>query len=112
MNTTAMTREAILALTGRELDAAVAEQVMGIKEPSYFVPCYSTDANACRLMEAEIERRGVISAYVRELRYLVLKIAWHTNGSSIFKLMSAPLDQKCRAALLSVLNAEENQIAE
>ena len=161
-----MTRETILAMTGRELDAAVAEQVMGqslnwhheqlfsvlngddgyLPEarfcndgrgiymrcggcdlsgygnevdweqfcPTPECPAYSTDANASRLMEAEIERRGLQAKYVRLLWPLVNGPECPPNffASEVFGLMTAPLDQKCRAALLAVLETEEKINAE
>ena len=77
---------------------------------------YSTDANACRLMEAEIERRGLYAGYIDALAtFLDLCPAgawWYFNDLEAFRLMTTPLDLKCRAALLAVMETKEANNAE
>ena len=103
-----MTREAIMALSGWELDAAVCEAFPELPDREY-----SRVANACRLVEAEIERRELVSAYVYCLAGLVLNVKllprhlWVWDNAEVFAAMLAPLDQKCRAALLAVLETKE-----
>ena len=79
-----MTRDEILALDGRELDATVAEKAIGLclyrvgsKRPFWLntfngtlnpVPRYSSDANAARLVLEEVEERGDEYAMVQALR--------------------------------------------
>ncbi len=147
-----LSREAILSLTGRELDAAVAEWVMGwsdfwqdhetswidaggmeqngfvwvmayppgmsIEDEREEVMFYSTDANACGLMEAEIEQRDYAYIYLDELAGL-LGLDVHTqrgymawDPAACFTMMTAPLDVKCRAALLAVMDTKEGGNAE
>ncbi len=118
-----MTREEIMALEGRELDAAVAEKVMGrtvrpsvssvgfweIESPvSYFEgQHYSTDHNAARLVLAEIEKRGLDVTFVGVLEDIIwpepvgideVGVAWG--------LLNATPAQICRAALLSCMEVE------
>ena len=126
-----MTRDAILALRGRELDAAVAEQVFGLTLTSGYggprsgYECaplnrpgqiaqlreYSSDADDCRLMEIQIGRLGLRAQYVRQL--------WGIMGGNlrdddvyfrpveIWDFMTTPLETRCFAALLAVMETEE-----
>lgn len=71
-------------MTDSELDALVAERIMGWKvfagepgqgrPPSRLlslvlepIPPYTTDLNACHAMEAELERRGLVHEYIKAL---------------------------------------------
>lgn len=115
-------------LTGRELDAAVAVEVMGwVYDPSeaivigphyaapngethYICKAYSTDANAAREVEAEIERRGLVDRYVKIMvddiepplglsKHFVNGLTW----IGLFKLITATPEQRCRAAYRAVM---------
>jgi len=142
-----MTRTDVLALEGRELDAAVAEKVMGwdirkdqtgmsfvLHEQVYeisglsiiwsqrdeyyriiegvekvfpraeMVSRYSSDRNAVALVLAEIERRGLNTAFLDELE----DILWPdpidlSEGDAAMGYLNAPPDAICKAALLAVL---------
>ena len=115
-------------LTGRELDAAIAVEVFGMvvtgptthpmlgpgwfwderdKSASADPEPYSTDANAARLVLAEIERRGLNAAFLDVLD----NILWPeptavSNGDAVMAYLKAdPKDLgyaalvTCRAAL-------------
>ncbi len=83
-------------------------------------PAFSVDANAVRDMEAEIERRGLIRGYIAGLDRLMSAhqsyppyvggggayTYWEGPINALFALLHAPLETKCRAALLAVLSAE------
>ena len=103
----------VMDFTGWEIDAAICEAFPGLPDREY-----STDANACRLMEAEIERRGLGAAYVYCLAGLVLdanllpRHLWVWDNAKVFAAMTAFLDMKCRAALLAVMETEGNNHAE
>ena len=114
-----MTRNEILALTGRELDESVLERVMGYKRSDSVVlsgwyalgsaflvssvPRYSTDHNAARRVLAEIEKRGLDVTFVGALEDIIwpepvgideVGVAWG--------LLNATPAQICQAALLAV----------
>jgi hypothetical protein len=105
-------RERILSLSGRQLDWVVIRQVFGdrIKGDHWLdqremewkdisaVPCFSSDYNACRQMEDELERRGLVERYCKELDRLV--------GPGIWWLIHASATDRCRAALLAVQTKE------
>ena len=140
-----MNRETIMALTGRELDAAVAEKVMGytvhllqgwasfslyVLQDSSGVrvgtsefgldlvwdnsPLFSTDANECRLVEIKISRQKLKAKYVQILWTLLTNSLCPLGCSApeVFALMLAPLEIKCRAALLTVLETEKPSTGE
>ncbi len=118
-------------LTGRELDAAVAEVVMGwVKAPDDFEPpemFTRTPGNAwwikrngipivkptlydspfwAREVEDEIERRGKSAKYVRLLMEelgLDHLFGGTIDGLHLFKLITATPEQRCRAAYKAVM---------
>lgn len=122
-----LTREQITALSELELDVAVGTRVMGwenVPEGSvrqlkgtgwYRHPdkpgeyCgmfedYSTDANAARLVLAEIERRGLWINLINSLLDLGVfqrKAEWYAND--IWTALNVAPAAICRAALLAVL---------
>lgn len=158
-----MTREDVMALTGRELDAAVLVEYHGWKwmqrinesqpsglglcalippvgsdwerinwrdsdwregsttpepyqrftdwygqgllrgggPPVIGMPAPTTNANAIEDMQTEIGRRGLMAEYVMELRGLNAFSPF--IPTEIWRCMTAPLETKCRAALLAVL---------
>lgn len=102
---------------GRELDALVAERVMGwtrrarghsmlmvdvwdgpvdgpVGIAAWRIPAYSTDIAAARLVEDEIERRGLSSEYTGALAVRIRGDLWD--------LLRATPEQRCRAALVVV----------
>ena len=113
-----MTRDDILALTGRELDAAVAKNVMGLdietfngitsckdKTPTGYVTwrqvCrYSSDRNAAALVLAEIERRGLCYAFCR--RFVQVGPTPDRDYEVQWACLTASPADICRAALLAV----------
>lgn len=133
-------------LTGRQLDAAVAERVMGcsVKSRSAWpdgkplqrgvrayklhdrdgnempphhsnvfgwgwgnsedeawstVPAYSTSHDAVAEVRAEIERRGLVDAFVGQL-YTLVGVSPCTT--LMWRLLNASPEQQCRAALAAV----------
>lgn len=114
-----MTREEILGLEGRELDAAVAKSVMGdsthrtdggvlvVFGTNVVVPHFSFDANAARLVLAEVERRGLHAAFIDALEDLI----WPDpvdipEAMGAWGFLTATPAQICRAALLSCMEVE------
>lgn len=121
-----MTRDEILALEGRELDKAVAVSLMGfepvpdgsvrqlrgpgwyrnLSDPTCFVSGfedYSSDANAARLVLAEVERRGKVKEYTLALCSLKgYEPDEYWTPIDIWRMMTATPAQICRAALLAV----------
>ena len=88
------TRGEILSMpAGPEMDALVAERVMGHKIVWRFRP--STDMTTAMEVEHEIGKRGLIERYCEQLVLVV--------GSSFWRLIHATPDQRCRAALLTTL---------
>jgi hypothetical protein len=121
-------RERILALSPKELNAEVAEHIFDRKRYVYghgtryhlllpkdatgplyepappgmkladtqqvSIPNYSSDYNAVRAMEDEIERRGLVERYCKELDGLV--------GAGVWWLIHASCKDRCCAALLCV----------
>ena len=107
-----MTRDEILAMEpGRELDALVAEKVMGLTTgPDSYFDCayeaddalhFSTDIAAAWEVEStmnESKLRRVL--YTNRLRDVIL----HEKGTcSDFDLIHATPAQRCKAALLAVM---------
>lgn len=143
-----MTRDEILALDGRELDAAVAEKVMlfrvdqdesgrsfilsevnyklfglsiiwsqrgewyrvtGAKDELFpkaeLVKRYSSDANAARLVLAEVEGRGDEYAMVRALRVVepsLPDVGLEYGEIQVWQVLRLAPKQICQAALLAV----------
>lgn len=63
------------------------------------VPQFSTDANDARLLEDEIERRGLQSRYIAHLMLLVLGKATPITGSepAVWAALRAKPDERARA---------------
>jgi len=114
-------------LQGRELDAAVAERVMGTAThvDSYgnlvywankgrrpkdldsdrytVVPYYSLDWAAVTAIRAEIERRGLVWEFMVALNNLTAE-KWEGMTVEIqWRAMNATPEQQCRAALAAVM---------
>ena len=116
-----MTREEIMSLSGRELEIAVEYNIFHgryIKNGGHDVPCYCTDANALRDMEAEIERQYMGDTYVMRLTEIVFSTQYEsyrqrgilpefydTGPTDVLALKTAPPESCCRAALIAVLEA-------
>ena len=134
-----MTREEIMALTGRDLDGEIAEKLFccegltsghGGSKAAYPlpptrelspVPHFSTDANALRDMEQEIDRQYLATAYVKRLTEIVFPTQYESyrqrgilpgfydcTPSEVFYMRSASLEDCCRAALIVVTGSGEN----
>lgn len=91
------------SLEGRELDSAVAEFFFK-KDPAvarHIPQHYSSDYNACRKIEDEIERRGRWEIYLHYLLYELNVYEGYEGFSEedIWKCMRATPEQRCRAAL-------------
>jgi hypothetical protein len=126
-----MTRDEIIALSGRELDRVVAEKIFGLecvstvwgprcwrgkaKRHSFktheldYEPLdtYSTDRNAAALLLAEVERLGCVEEFVRELR----RELYREHGDDdtmpqLWRFASATSLNTCRAALLAIGGAK------
>ena len=110
----------------RERDAAIAKQVMGwaqvddkdgeegwgvppgsegvswVGSPFQNYPHYTTDHAAARLVEDEIERRGLRNEYVRALiapgAEEVTSYLWYVGHDDLWALIRATPEQRCRAA--------------
>lgn len=118
-------------MTEREMDVAVAEHVMGhdvlggvtqhtksgdtweTRENCYIcatgtkvidLPHYTTDANATREMEAEIQRRGLWLEYTYAL--LGYDNIEEMNTEDLWKVITATPADRCRAALRVVLGRD------
>lgn len=65
---------------------------------------FSTDYTAVRLVEDEIERRGLISQYVECLFNVAFEEARRYRGRTLM-LVRATAEQRCRAALSVVRSA-------
>lgn len=117
-----MTRDEILALDGRKLDAAVAEKVMGLRlyrvgsrRPLCLdnpkgtlrpVPRYSSDANAARLVLAEVEKWGNEYALVRALRVVepsLPNVGLEYGEIQVWQVLRLTPKQLCQAALLACM---------
>lgn len=103
-------------LTGRELDAAVAEEVMGWVADTHWwsngktwLKCIcawdpSWDLNIASEVESEIERRGLNDLYAHYLMEQV-GVDGHKPGydeSDLWKIRRATPEQVCLAALSAV----------
>lgn len=123
-----MTDEQIEAMEGRELDAAVAEKVLGLTEYEHdfqqdpgdcsrcedahmdmayirgpkkcsVPPCYSTDIAAAFEMETELERRGLKAAYTHALIEIIRPFVGKGETDFLFALTHALAIHRCKAAL-------------
>ncbi len=116
-----MTRKEIMKLKGRELDAAVAEHVMGWEwrakdgncgdgsmawftgnedTGDTFTPEFSTDLNHCREAEMKMAEIGKGVHYVFAVNSLLSE-----GQVNPFGLLTAPAEVRCRAMLLAVKEA-------
>jgi hypothetical protein len=129
-------RERILALSPKELNAEVAEHIFDRKRYVYghgtryhlllpkdatgplyepappgmkladtqqvSIPNYSSDYNAVRAMEDEIERRGLIDEYLQCLASIVQTEHLSVLRQVFRKLLRASCVQRCQAALLCI----------
>lgn len=71
--------------------------------PTSLLLHYSGDAAAARLIEDEIERRGIGEAYIWYLAEVIghpRHVAW--SSLDMFALLRATPEQRCRAALRAV----------
>ena len=106
-------------LTGRELDAAVAEVVMGWTSAggvqyarrgetgfTIVLPEFSTDERYAAQVEAEIERRGWTYMYIYWLERDVSEMYEHDDmdNGDWFKIVNATPEQRCRAAYRAVMS--------
>ena len=104
-------------LEGRELDAAVAERVMGVDKEqeidlaildpvgvtdsfratiwANILPHYSTDIAAAWLVEERIKELGLESEYSEALLNI-------TDASEHFEMIHASPEDRCRAARMAV----------
>ena len=118
-----------------ELNAQVAEEVMGLKDVSchpgdhapldtsatiyvggsrfhgpdsdrQLVPDFSGSLDAAWLMEEEIERRGLQTQYVGEL-WALLELDTIPYGTTYWPMAHATPEQRCRAALEAVRERTE-----
>lgn len=122
-----MTREEIMALETRETDALVADKIMRWKTVAIdrggphegeltgwkdsvqwlIVPHYSTDIVAVHEMESKIKKMdghiqlGYVSRLIEILGIPHEKVA---GCGYLMKLLQATPEQKCKAALMAVLN--------
>jgi len=113
-----LTRDEILVMKpGRELDALVAEKTMGQRFRSEWhklhndtIACYSTDIAAA----FEVETKAIEndpSMYVHALASVVFGYNQVQDISDIRKmcmLIHATPEQRCKAALLAVMDNETN----
>lgn len=114
-----MTREEIMAMpAGRELDALVAEKVIGWRrielhetwrspsgETTPHFPAYSTDIAAAYEMERAISEKGITIEYSQAILSMSPAPACTTGEVDIYEvwhlLHEAP-EFRCRAALIAV----------
>lgn len=117
-----LTREQMLAMTGRELDALVAEHVMGLEitpdgfkyEPRYYipeyrktlhraVPDYSTDmGDAWKVVE---KIRSDLKQYITIIDnpHLAYDVRFSGSESDIYFRLSNLSEAICKCALLAVM---------
>lgn len=110
-------------LTGRELDLAVAREVMGLtvtqgnsidwiathpmNMASCVVPPYSALRDWSHRVENEIERRGLVDQYIRHLAHILGRVSLLppvllATPEDIFRFRCVTPEQVCRAALAAV----------
>ena len=116
-------------LSGRALDAAVAERVMGFRKLAHTdnlpliggwwlepnteadwtceVPYYSIDLNYTALVRAEIERRGLVGMFLIELTTAIDPGVTVGPYDRQWAFFNASPEQQCRAALKAVEGAHE-----
>jgi len=103
-----MTREQIMALTGRDLDAAVAAAIGKPEhgDPAWWfevgrtMPFYSASLDLCRVAEDVVDRRGLYSEYGHSL-YEVLAALKPTEWMYMSVIRASAAD-RCRAILLTL----------
>lgn len=123
-----MTREQILAMEpGRELDALIADKVMGWKEcgieglrtrtawgkPSHFdcndprvrIPGFSTDISAAWEVEVQFNQDSEVKSDYMIGLYMIVGLQPHLKPSldDLFLIAHATPEQRCKAALLAVM---------
>jgi len=98
-----MTREQIMALTGRDLDKAVAVAIgeLHAGEVKWFAEKYSTNLNLCRRAEGVIARRGLLSEYGNFL-YEVIEAPTEWPYMQVMSVVRASAIDRCRAILLTL----------
>jgi 1-deoxy-D-xylulose 5-phosphate reductoisomerase len=114
-----VTREQILAAKGRELDILVAIHIYNFKDVSIedaekidsgdvYIPHYSTDFSMAYEMEEELKKITKPDMYLTISYALTLpKVIKKEKGQvTPFDYIHATPEQRCKAALLAVLEAE------
>ena len=119
-----MTREELLALPLRELDATVAEGVMGWEEvrvseyshrlvgrpnadsPFADILKYSADDNSVRLVRNRIAELGLEDSFIMNLKQSGEK---HSQCGYWFEAMQQSPQQQCVAAILAVQEKERGE---
>ncbi len=86
-------------MTDREIDAAVAREVMGLASVCD-APCYVASYDACRLVEDEMEARLLYDDFLDELWRMVTPLPKN-------RLMQTTPRQRCLAALAVVRVGKE-----
>lgn len=96
----------------RERDAAIAERVMGwdfsgpdAYEARSIVPHYTTDPVACRLVEDEIERRGLLINCLYQLYDMLGKLVMYEDYigiKDVAVMLRATPEQRCHAAMIAI----------
>lgn len=100
-----MTRDEITALSGRELDAAIAQHVMGwramdrSRKLPHYLPHYSTSLDACAEAEEEHPNK---SAYAYALADETCGSFMPGSPEDALAMATASADQRCRAMLLAL----------
>lgn len=111
-----LTREQIMALEGRELDAAVEAAVGRYEDPlgrdfdgnpfPHETPSFSTDLNAVRQAENEMASRKLWAVYVGELTELVEPKGKPGLPSWTWDMLRAAPATRARAILLTLAEGE------
>lgn len=100
-----MTREQILALSGRYLDEAVARYVTGrLWSPG--LPYYSRSRAACLEAEDVVLQSFERGAYLRALRYVASGVDSKETSDLECGIATATAEQRCRAMLIAKLGAQ------
>jgi len=95
-----MTQDEILAMKpGRELDALVAHQIFGVRDPD---PRWSPSMNiyAAWEVEEEINKRNLRVAYCQALQIVIRS---QKDYVTTFDYVHASPADRCKAALLAVM---------
>lgn len=75
--------------------------------PRRIFPCVDDDLNAARLVEDEVERRGLREQYLYEIEDITLEQGgWQNRVEWEWALLRATPETRCRAALLAVAGKE------